>query len=156
MYLATFTNSQNKTFVKQGLTLLPKITSLRIKLVKCKDSKRFLDCKFSWTSFQFILFEKKKKKKKTSHVDLPLPISVRIFKVTFRNMGTFRNCKLEGTTALVCTFHIKHNELGNPSIKREQKKICVVMGYFSAYLANKSAEQLCLKYVTKGNPVENT
>lgn len=30
------------------------------------------------------------------------------------------------------------------------------MGYFPAYLANKSAVQLCLKYVTKGNPVEKT
>lgn len=87
----------------------------------------------------------------------PLPISVRHFRVTFRNMGTFRNCKLEGTSALVCTFHIKHNKLSNPIIKREQKKInCVVMGYFPAYLANKSAVQLCLKYVTKGNPVEKT
>ena len=30
------------------------------------------------------------------------------------------------------------------------------MGYFPAYLTNKSAVQLCLKYVTKGNPVEKT
>lgn len=47
LYLATFTNSQNKTIAKKVLTLLPKITSLRIKLVQGKNSKRFLDCKLS-------------------------------------------------------------------------------------------------------------